>query len=228
MDQASAMLSAGAAYRAECTAALADGARELAAAQDQLRRLTDELDAQQRTRAGERWDGESDDGLCRVVCTGAGEVVAVELDQSQYRRVTRKQIEQAVLTAVRRAGGGDLAGEMDNAAMDTGAGERPAEDGPSARAEAIAEQYRQVYRRLATETVNGIGGGGTATAEVDGLGRLRRLHLSTRALTDHGFPGLSRLITEALQAGMSASAEHREQAYDAIVIDGDTVGNWRR
>jgi DNA-binding protein YbaB len=227
MDQAAAMLSVGTAYRAECTAALLDGAREIAAAHDQLSRLRDELDQQQRVRADERWAGESDDGLCRVVCTGTGEVVAVELDPSRYRRVTREQIERAVLAALRQAGG-ELppASTMDASATD-GGGEPVAEHSPNARVEEIAEQYQQAHRRLASETVSGTAQGGTVTTDYDGLGRLRRLQLSARALTDYDFPGLSRLIVAALQAGGRASAERREQVQDAVVIDGDTVGNWR-
>jgi DNA-binding protein YbaB len=221
------MISAGARYRAFCRTELLAGARDFARLERELRRLLTEADHRRRDQDTERLRGVSKDDLATVVCSGTGEVVEVDLDPARYRKVGSDAIVRAVLSAIAGAGFAETADRLPVTPIRAVSADV---DDPAARdrIERIVEQYRRAGQRLAGETVTCSGPRSAAIAQYDGLGRLRGLRLHPRALIECTFPQLGDDIAAALRAGGRASEELRERVFDGVLIDGDTVANWRR
>jgi DNA-binding protein YbaB len=177
--------------------------------------------------AEQRFAGHSRDGLASVLCDGTGAVRRIEFDQAYFRRVGSDVIERAVLSAMAAAGAGGLSGR---AAAPVVPAVADAIDDPAVRERIgrIARQYQQADQRLADETVTGWGPRSGARCDYDGFGHLLALKVQPSALRDLTFPQLADDIVQALRSGRRAADDLREKVLDAVVIDGDTVANWRR
>jgi DNA-binding protein YbaB len=203
------------------------GARDFARLQRELSTLLADADHRRRDQDAERLRGASSDGLAEVVCSGTREVIEVKLDPARYRRVGSDAVIRAVLSAIRDAGLTETADRHPATPIQPVS---PDIDDPDMRnrIERIVKEYRQAEQRLAGETVTCSGPRSAAIAQYDGLGRLKGLRLHRRALIECTFPQLGDDIAAAMRAGAQASEELRERVFDGILIDGDTVANWRR